>query len=93
MALTKVTTGTPIKVTGTTASSVSIIESQINLKFVWWYNPTTAGDLLTVTDSNGKEMAQLRCEENGKSEFLPVFVNCTGVYVSDMDSGTLYIYY
>lgn len=93
MATTSDITGNPIVVTGTTGTSEKITDSMnIYVKMVYWYNPTGAGDLLSLTDKNGNALVPARCEVANESQWLPVFSSFSGIYVDDMDSGTLYIY-
>ena len=82
----------PIKCTGTTAADTEILGRPTYIKFIYWYNPTTAGDLLALKDPEGTEIVVARCETNGESQWLPVFLRFDGIHCDDMDSGTLYIY-
>lgn len=92
MALTIVRVGTPIKVTGTTAADQEILNRPAYIKFVYWYNPTTAGDLFVLKNQDGQEILAGRCETDGESQWLPVYTRFNGIRSDDVDSGTLYIY-
>ena len=92
MALTVVDTGTPIKVTGTTAADQVILDALAYIKFVYWYNPTTAGDLFILKDNSGQEILVGQCETDGESQWMPVYTMYNGIRSDDVDSGTLYIY-
>jgi len=92
MALTVVDTGTPIKVTGTTAADEAIFDHLVHIKFVYWYNPTTAGDVFVLKDNSGQEILVGRCETDGESQWMPVYTKYHGIRSDDVDSGTLYIY-
>jgi len=93
MPLTVDTTRSPIKVTGTTAASSAIIQATISVQFVWWLNPTSAGDLLTIVDENDRHVAPMRCQIDGEAVLLPVYAVYPGLSITDMDSGTAYIFY
>jgi len=96
MALTVDKDFSPIKVTGTTAVDQEVINpetSLIKIKFVYWYNPTTAGDLCVLTDEYGHEIIAMRCETDGISQVWPIFTVYASIHCNDMDSGTLYIYH
>ena len=93
MPLTVVDTGTPIKVTGTTTVDQVILNRLVYIKFVYWYNPTTAGDLFLLKDNSGQEILAGRCETDGESQWMPVYIMCNGIRSDDVDSGTLYIYH
>ena len=94
MAITVDSTGNPIRVTGTTAVAGVILAAgkQAKIKTVYWQGPTTVGDLLTLTDGNGKEIISMNCDTANKSQMWPILVNYDGISCTDMDSGTLYIY-
>jgi len=92
MAITVVKGTNPIKVTGTTAASNVVTDNLVFAKFLYWYNPTTAGHLLSVKDKNGSDICQLRCETNAESQIFPLYIPINGMYIDDMDSGTVYIY-
>ena len=62
------------------------------MRYVYWYNPTTAGHLLSLIDSKGDDIVVARCESDGESQWLPVYTKFNDIYCDDMDSGTLYIY-
>lgn len=86
----------PIKVTGTTATDTVILTKTIGvikIKFVYWYNITTAGDLCLLTDENGNEIIPMRCEIGGESQMWPIYTAYKSIHCSDMDSGTLYIFH
>ena len=95
MALT-VTNFKPIKITGTTATDQEIINPSggiIRIKFVYWYNITTAGDLCLLTDKYGNEIIPMRCEVDGESQMWPIYTAYSSIHCNDLDSGTLYIYH
>ena len=82
----------PIKCTGTASTSEEIKSGLTSIRFVYWYNPSTAGDLLSLIDANGFDIVVARCEIDGESQILPVGLKVDGIHCDDMDSGTLYIY-
>ncbi len=92
MALTIVKVGTPIKVTGTTAADQEILDELVYIKFVYWYNPTTAGHLFVLKDNAGQEILAGRCETDGFSQWMPVYTKFNGIRSDNVDSGTIYIY-
>jgi len=94
MAITAVL-GNPIRVTGTTDALNKIIDpvaAGVFVGLIYWFNPTTAGQLCTLTTKNGAYIAELRAEADGGSVQLPIGCYFENIYCSDMDSGVLYIY-
>ena len=92
MSLTTDANSNPIKVTGTTSTSESISTKLTFIKFVYWFQPTTKGHLLSLKDTNGNIITQGYCEGANESQWLPVFGAFKGITCDDMDSGSLYIY-
>ena len=87
------TTGdNPIVVTGTTSSDTEITGSNVGLKLIYWYNPTTTGHLCNIVDSAGRNIIKMRAETNNDTQMWPIFKWCEGIHCDDMDSGTLYLY-
>jgi len=86
--------GSPIIVTGTTNTNDLVIDpkSQVFIKFIYWYNPTSIGDLISLKDNNGRVIVPLKCEVANESQWAPVWSYFPNIYCDDMDSGTLYIY-
>jgi len=82
----------PIKVTGTTAAAEAVETRRVYVKFVQWHKPTTAGHLLSMTDTAGNQKANAHCDANDESQSIPVFCWCDGLKIDDMDSGTVLIY-
>jgi hypothetical protein len=87
-----VTDGNPITVTGTTATDQEIRGDFVSLKFVYWYNPTTAGHLCNLVDSNGDIIIPMRAVTDNDTQMWPIFRRCEGIHCDDMDSGTLLLY-
>ncbi len=83
---------TTIKVTGTTETSSKITDGLTKIKTVYWYDPATAGDLLVLVDKRGGSITQLRAESDHGSQQWDINCAYDGIYTTDMDSGTLYIY-
>ena len=97
MAITVVnTSGSPLVITGTTNTNDEIITPGggvgVFIKWVYWYNPTTAGHLCSLKTKDGKQILLMRCENAGESQFFPLWSTWGNVYCDDMDSGSLYIY-
>ena len=93
MAISSDITHNPWVITGDTNTSVKISDEQVKVKWVYWFNPTTSGHLLSLTDKNGDQIIEAICEGANESvPPLPIFQTYTGVYCNDMDSGTLYIF-
>ncbi len=86
--------GSPIIVTGTTTTDSEILpaEDKAYIKSVYWYNPTTAGHLLILTDGDGRGIISMIAEANNDSQQWDVETQFYGIRCADMDSGTLYIY-
>lgn len=62
---------------------------------VYWFNPGTAGDLMTLQDGSGNVIVAARCESANASQWFdfssaPISVN--GVGMGALNSGTVYIY-
>jgi len=91
MAITAVANN-PIVVTGTTNTNDLVFANPVFIKFVYWYNPTTEGHLLSLKDENGRVIVPGRCESNNKSQWFPIFTHHTNIYCDDLDSGAVYIY-
>jgi len=92
MSLTTDANSNPIKVTGTTATSESISTRNTFIKFVYWYQPTTKGHLLSLKDTVGNIITKGYCEAANESQYLPVYGSFKGISCDDLDSGSLYIY-
>lgn len=87
--------GNPIRVTGTTDTSGIVYKPNgpvIHIKRIYWFNPTTAGDLCTLKDEFGKYIIEMRAEANAGSQWHEIDVSYRNIYCDNMDSGTLYIY-
>lgn len=97
MALTVTSTGNPIKVTGDTAASAAITDSDVAIKKILWVGATTDGHKLSLTDKNGYQIYEARMATTNLTESIsetfgtPGLLSA-GIYCDDMDSGTLYIY-
>ena len=92
MAVTAVVSGNPYVVTGTTTTNDKVTDDIVRVKAVYWHVPTTAGHKLSVKRKDTSIVCQLQCEYANESQFIPVNISAEGIYVDDMDSGTLYIY-
>jgi len=93
MALTTVeNTINPIKCTGTASADEEILANPVFIRFIYWYNPTTAGHLLSLVDDTGNDIVVGRCETDGESQWLPVYTRFDAIHCDKMESGTLYIY-
>lgn len=88
--------GNPIRVTGTTDANALIISGggvPVAVKYIYWFNPTTGGQLCTLKTGDGAFIAELKCESDGNAVHLgPLDIYVKDIYCTDMDSGTLYIY-
>ncbi len=84
----------PIVVTGSTTTDSEILakEEKAYTKFIYWYKPTTAGDLVTLTDGDGRVIITMRAEADNGSQQWDIDTQYYGIRTTDMDSGTLYIY-
>ena len=92
MAITPDITANPFLVSGTTNTNDTITDGRTFIKYVYWYNPTTAGHLMTLTDKSAKEIVTLRCESPNESQVFPLWTAWDGIHCTDMDSGALKIY-
>ena len=92
MALTYDGNKNPVKITGTTAASVEIFDEKVFVRHIYWFDPSTAAHLCTITQSNGDPLIEIRAEVDHTSQFYTLDMYVDGLAVSDMDSGTLYIY-
>jgi hypothetical protein len=84
-----------IRVTGTTDTTQAIIDptvADVFINSIYWFNPTSAGDLLTLKTSDGEHIIEFACESDGVSRSLNLGIYVKDIYCDDMDSGTLYIY-
>ncbi len=92
MAITSDKEGNPIVVTGTTNTDDEVLDRPVFIKFVYWYNPTTAGHLVSLKDGNGKAIVPLYCDTENQSQWVPIFTRFDAIRCDDMDSGAIYIY-
>ena len=92
MSLTTNKNGNPIVVTGTASTDETIATGQIYVRWVYWYQPSTAGHLLNLIDAQGAVVLVAYCEKANQSQWLPVYKTCDGIHCDNMDSGSLYIY-
>ena len=94
MAITAVNTTNPIKVTGTTSTTDEVWAKgpPVFVKHIYWYNPSTAGHLLSLTDSNGNVIIKCIAEAANDSQQWAIYGSYNGIICNDMDSGELYIY-
>ena len=86
--------GSPIIVTGTTSSAEEVMprSEKAHIKYLYWYNATTAGDLLTLVEGEGREIITMRAEADNTSQQWDIDTQYYGLQITDMDSGKLYIY-
>jgi hypothetical protein len=84
--------GNPIKVTGTTSAKTQVREKPINVKSIYWLQPTTQGHKLALQHVDGRDIIELYCQNANESIHADINIVCNGIYCDDMDSGTLYIY-
>lgn len=86
--------GSPIIVTGTATGDTEIVPKteKAYIKYIYWYKPTTAADLVTLTDGDGREIITMRAEADNGSQQWDIDTQYYGIRTTDMDSGTLYIY-
>ena len=64
-----------------------------HIKRVYWYNPTTAGHLLEILAASGDHHLIARCEVDGQSQWFDLDGEVWKDFkVSNLDSGTVYIY-
>ena len=92
MSIASDSTGNPIVVTGTCSSSEVIATGQIYVKWIYWYQPSTAAHLLTIVDAHGKSIVPAYCENANESQWLPIYKTCDDIYCTKIESGSLYIY-
>jgi hypothetical protein len=82
----------PIVIESAISASTKVTDNLIFIKSVYWYHPTTAGQLASLKDSNGNVIIPLRCESDGISQWFDINISVDGIYCDDLDSGTLYVY-
>jgi hypothetical protein len=77
-----------------TASATAIWTGNIWIDRLVWHEPTTAGDALEVTDSNGKTIWSKYALAGGSGMDYDLKVDSVfnGLIVPTMSSGTLYVY-
>ena len=92
MSLTVVDSGNVIQVTGTTAAAQAVSTNFLRLVGVLWYAPTSADDLLSITDKNGKQVLKGKCVTAKASNWWDLdSLSANGITINDMDSGEVYI--
>lgn len=75
------------------ASSPAAYTGQFSISTIYWYNPITIGDTVSVQDTSGKLIWQGRCEAANQSQvfnFIPFSTD--GININQISSGTLFIY-
>lgn len=90
-----VTQDHPIHVTGTTAAIAAVTTNRVTITAIYWFSPDTVGHLAAIQDGNGREIMEFECvvADQGLWWVPPEPIVCpNGIYMDDMDSGTLYIY-
>jgi len=94
MALTTVKTISPIKVTGTDTTENTIYTGDIWIERIYWYDPTTNGHLVSITDANGLTIALFKCvtASIGLAQERVIKGYYNGIKIDDMDSGTIFIH-
>lgn len=92
MALTFNADVNPVKITGDTAAAVSIFSGKVFVRHIYWFDPAAAAHLCTITDGDGNPILELRAEADDISQFYTLDMHFDGISISDMDSGTLFIY-
>jgi hypothetical protein len=97
MALTVTENGRVIQVTGTTAVSQVVSASNVKITKIIWNAPTADGHKLSMTDVDGNTIFLNEADTNflgtNLSEDFPhPGIISNGIYIDDMDSGTVLIY-
>ena len=90
----------PIVVTdGPIAASTKVTDDFLYVQKIVWYGATTAGHKANVVDKDGNLLFHFDADAPGASGIMmysydfPVFPHpCYGIYVDDMDSGSIAIY-
>jgi hypothetical protein len=85
----------PIKITGTTATDQEILSSDkgiTHVKFIRWYNPSSAGHFCHVTDGSGNTIVKMNAEAANDTQMWPIYSSYFGIRCDDLDSGELYIH-
>jgi hypothetical protein len=82
--------GVPISKTSADTSVTSLGGSTIAA--VYWLNPANVGDTLTLQNDNGTTLLSLRCEVAGQSQVFQIPFQVNGFKLSQISSGTVYIY-
>jgi len=84
----------PIYVTGDTiTTAIKITSSPCVIKYIYWYNPTTAAHLLAVKDADGNMLFPMYAvvAHQGLSSGLTNIPAINGIYIDDLDSGSVLI--
>ena len=83
---------TPIRVDGTASAKTLVISRNVEILWIYWYQPTTVAHLLEITDGDGHPIALGYCENANESQWFPIKARYNDIYINDMDSGTVLIY-
>jgi hypothetical protein len=71
-----------------------IVPGRIKITRLYWFNPTSSGDLVKVVDKNGNVIWEGRCEANNESQLANIQEQFyPGYAVTVLGSGTLYVYH
>ncbi len=97
MALTISEAINPIKVTGTVATKQAVSTYKGRIRKIVWYAATTNAHKLDVGNGEGTsiwkaQMATTNLTENIEVDFGEHGLMVSGLSISDMDSGEVYIY-
>lgn len=80
-----------------TSADGAVVTGQLNVKKLYWKSPATIADTCVIQDGAGNEVITLVCEVALQSQVVDfinegLFFKPTGIKVSTLASGNLYIY-
>ena len=94
---TDVEPGERLTITGTCTDgdAVELVKAgTFYIQAILWINPTTAGDDLDLEDGSGHIVFQTKCTTaDGSVAFYPRTIIRGGLYIDQLDSGTVIIFY
>ena len=80
-----------------TTADGSVVKGQMHVKTLFWQTPVSVSDTCVVQDGAGNEIITLVCEVASQSQVVQfpdegLFIKPTGIKISTLASGDLYIY-
>ena len=94
MAITKNDHDGLITINGTTSTAQSVFTDRRDIRWIYWYRPTTVGHMAHFLTGTDKDFVRFYCDNADCSQNLPCGGHpVQGLKIDDLDSGTIKISY